>query len=198
MVNEIENDIQVSSSDSNTRRGSRTFLECGCFRIQPASWHHLIQLSRRACEIRIGGSISTTSRALSVKMQQSVVATQQLAPPTAAVVPSQAARKQNAALGKLTYERVEGTTTPTHVYATYPLKFLHPRGTVRQGYDTFITVSQCAVPACKLICRSGMDGYVCSLQLGRCGTHCKLYSFSSTCQCNIEVRAWVRRRTRGW
>ncbi|TYZ64312.1 hypothetical protein PybrP1_002277 [[Pythium] brassicae (nom. inval.)] len=47
--------------------------------------------------------------------------------------------KENAARGELHYERVEGATTATHVFATYPLKFLHPRGAVRQGFDTFLT-----------------------------------------------------------
>lgn len=41
--------------------------------------------------------------------------------------------------GKLKYEVVEGRTTATHVYATYPLKFLHPRRTIHQGFDTYIT-----------------------------------------------------------
>eukprot|EP00644_Phytophthora_capsici_P011072 jgi/Phyca11/506147/fgenesh2_kg.PHYCAscaffold_18_\ len=41
--------------------------------------------------------------------------------------------------GKLKYELVEGCTTATHVYATYPLKFLHPRRTIHQGFDTYIT-----------------------------------------------------------
>lgn len=45
--------------------------------------------------------------------------------------------------GKLKYEVVEGRTTATHVYATYPLKFLHPQRTIHQGFDTSITVSQC-------------------------------------------------------
>lgn len=52
----------------------------------------------------------------------------------------QSTRRHNAARGELTYECVEGKTAATRVYATYPLKFLHPRGAVRQGYDTFITV----------------------------------------------------------
>ncbi|KAG6580360.1 Urease accessory protein UreD [Phytophthora cinnamomi] len=41
--------------------------------------------------------------------------------------------------GKLKYEVVEGRTTATHVYATYPLKFLHPQRTIHQGFDTAIT-----------------------------------------------------------
>ncbi|EEY64206.1 uncharacterized protein PITG_02749 [Phytophthora infestans T30-4] len=41
--------------------------------------------------------------------------------------------------GKLKYELVEGRTTATHVYATYPLKFLHPRRTIHQSFDTYIT-----------------------------------------------------------
>lgn len=42
--------------------------------------------------------------------------------------------------GKLKYELVDGQTTATYVYATYPLKFLHPRGTIRQGFGTYVTV----------------------------------------------------------
>lgn len=53
-----------------------------------------------------------------------------------------AARKQDAATGTLKYECVQGKTAATYVYATYPLKFLHPRRTVRQGFDTFITVRE--------------------------------------------------------
>lgn len=49
-------------------------------------------------------------------------------------------QKENAARGELRYERVEGATAATRVFATYPLKFLHPRGAVRQGFDTFLTV----------------------------------------------------------
>ncbi|KAE9047951.1 hypothetical protein PR003_g918 [Phytophthora rubi] len=41
--------------------------------------------------------------------------------------------------GKLKYEVVEGRTTATHVYATYPLKFLHPQRAIHQGFDTSIT-----------------------------------------------------------
>ncbi|TDH68456.1 hypothetical protein CCR75_000129 [Bremia lactucae] len=41
--------------------------------------------------------------------------------------------------GKLKYELVQGRTTPTYVYATYPLKFLHPRRSVHQGFDACIT-----------------------------------------------------------
>ncbi|KAF1776266.1 Casein kinase II, regulatory subunit, beta-sheet [Phytophthora cactorum] len=44
--------------------------------------------------------------------------------------------------GKLKYELVEGCTTATHVYATYPLKFLHPRRTIHQSFDTYITVQR--------------------------------------------------------
>jgi urease accessory protein UreH len=50
------------------------------------------------------------------------------------------------ATGKLKYEVVEGRTNATHVYATYPLKFLHPRRTIHQGFDTYITVH--ARPRC--------------------------------------------------
>ncbi|CAI5722513.1 hypothetical protein KXD40_004448 [Peronospora effusa] len=41
--------------------------------------------------------------------------------------------------GKLKYEAVEGRTAATYVYATYPLKFLHPRRTIDQNFDTYIT-----------------------------------------------------------
>uniref|UniRef100_M4BNI9 Urease accessory protein UreD n=1 Tax=Hyaloperonospora arabidopsidis (strain Emoy2) TaxID=559515 RepID=M4BNI9_HYAAE len=41
--------------------------------------------------------------------------------------------------GKLRYEVVEGRTAATYVYATYPLKFLHPRHTIHQDFDTYIT-----------------------------------------------------------
>lgn len=41
--------------------------------------------------------------------------------------------------GKLKYEVVEGRTTATHVYATYPLKFLHPQRSIHQRFDTHIT-----------------------------------------------------------
>ncbi|POM57417.1 UreD domain containing hypothetical protein [Phytophthora palmivora] len=41
--------------------------------------------------------------------------------------------------GKLKYEVVEGRTAATHVYATYPLKFLHPRRSIHQSFDTYIT-----------------------------------------------------------
>ncbi|OWZ17639.1 Urease accessory protein [Phytophthora megakarya] len=41
--------------------------------------------------------------------------------------------------GKLKYEVVEGRTAATHVYATYPLKFLHPRRSIHQRFDTFLT-----------------------------------------------------------
>ncbi|KAF4323237.1 hypothetical protein BBO99_00003035 [Phytophthora kernoviae] len=47
---------------------------------------------------------------------------------------------QSQVTGKLKYNVVEGQTTATHVYATYPLKFLHPRRTIHQGFDTYITV----------------------------------------------------------
>jgi hypothetical protein len=50
--------------------------------------------------------------------------------------------------GKLKYELVDGQTAATYVYATYPLKFLHPRGTVRQGFGTYVTVCLC----CRLQC----------------------------------------------
>ncbi|KAH7488636.1 hypothetical protein KRP22_008728 [Phytophthora ramorum] len=46
---------------------------------------------------------------------------------------------ESQATGKLKYEVVEGRTTATYVYATYPLKFLHPRRTIHQGFDTYIT-----------------------------------------------------------
>ncbi|KAG7400753.1 hypothetical protein PHYBOEH_004559 [Phytophthora boehmeriae] len=46
---------------------------------------------------------------------------------------------QGQVTGKLKYDVVEGRTTATHVYATYPLKFLHPRRTIHQGFDTYIT-----------------------------------------------------------
>lgn len=96
-------------------------------------------------------------------------------PPTVTAAPSQTARRQNAAIGKLKYERVEGKTTPTHVYATYPLKFLHPRGTVRQGYDTFITVSRSLA---NLECYRGMDGYDFSPVWPMWySTHCELFTW---------------------
>ncbi|TMW55839.1 hypothetical protein Poli38472_008487 [Pythium oligandrum] len=41
--------------------------------------------------------------------------------------------------GQLKYEVVAGRTNLTYAYATYPLKFLHPRRTIRQGFDTFVT-----------------------------------------------------------
>ncbi|CAH0475589.1 unnamed protein product [Peronospora belbahrii] len=40
---------------------------------------------------------------------------------------------------KLKYEVVEGRTTATYVYATYPVKFLHPRRIINQRFDTYIT-----------------------------------------------------------
>ncbi|DBA01367.1 TPA: hypothetical protein N0F65_001606 [Lagenidium giganteum] len=43
------------------------------------------------------------------------------------------------ATGILKYERVEGKTTATMVYATYPLKFLHPQRSIRSGHDTCVT-----------------------------------------------------------
>lgn len=47
--------------------------------------------------------------------------------------------------GKLKYELVDGQTAATYVYATYPLKFLHPRGTIRQGFGTYVTVCVCVL-----------------------------------------------------
>jgi hypothetical protein len=46
----------------------------------------------------------------------------------------------NHAQGQLKYEVVAGKTALAYAYATYPLKFLHPRRTIRQGFDTFVTV----------------------------------------------------------
>ncbi|ETK74297.1 hypothetical protein L915_18850 [Phytophthora nicotianae] len=50
-----------------------------------------------------------------------------------------ATSKEAQTTGKLKYELVEGRTAATHVYATYPLKFLHPRRTIHQRFDTYIT-----------------------------------------------------------
>ena len=51
-------------------------------------------------------------------------------------------KREERPTGKLKYEVVEGRTAATHVYATYPLKFLHPRRTIHQDFDTYITVRQ--------------------------------------------------------
>ena len=40
----------------------------------------------------------------------------------------------------LQYESVEGKTKPVYVYASYPLKFLHPTHMVQPGHDTCVTV----------------------------------------------------------
>ncbi|KAJ0405268.1 hypothetical protein ATCC90586_009775 [Pythium insidiosum] len=41
--------------------------------------------------------------------------------------------------GHLRYSVVAGRTNVTFAFASYPLKFLHPRGSVRLGHDTFVT-----------------------------------------------------------
>lgn len=43
-------------------------------------------------------------------------------------------------VGKLAYARVCQRTTPQYVYASYPLKFLHPRCMAHPGFDTAVTV----------------------------------------------------------
>lgn len=60
---------------------------------------------------------------------------------TQLVMEAEPENKGNYARGMLKYELVEGRTAATYVFATYPLKFLHPRRAVQQGFDTFITVS---------------------------------------------------------
>lgn len=60
---------------------------------------------------------------------------------TQLVMEEEPENKGSYARGMLKYELVEGHTAATYVFATYPLKFLHPRRAVRQGFDTFITVS---------------------------------------------------------
>jgi hypothetical protein len=44
------------------------------------------------------------------------------------------------ATGELIFELVEGKTRATHMYATYPLKFLNPSAMVKKKYDTSVTV----------------------------------------------------------
>ncbi|KAI9912254.1 hypothetical protein PsorP6_009331 [Peronosclerospora sorghi] len=57
------------------------------------------------------------------------------------MAPDIRATNKEKATGTLKYEVVQGRTSATLVYATYPLKFLHPLRTIHPSIDTYVTAT---------------------------------------------------------